>query len=486
MVIKNQIKIRRKLLEVQKNYPLALAKLWVPHCHRWDGLGERSKRKKGCGKPMIRFLGNIWLCEKCDIKEKRTCQRDPFLNLGLEATAVFGGNRSGKSILGSMFCVASAASSSEWWVREWLNNNNLPHDIVPKKPSKVICSALSYADALSYVRPNITKYLPVNCTFRKWSAQDRASVILPNGGMITSYSAESGRKKYQGVSCSLAFLDEEHESEIFDELLMRIIDVKGKIFMSMTPLLGITWPNEYFIANPKSQNSFKYHSLCGLDNPYISSVKMRRAVNHLSEESQQSRLYGHFTNQTGLVYSEFQNNLHVIDGFEIPKEWKMYRAIDFGVVHDFACLVIAHNEKTNTLFVIDEYYKTEQTTIYNGNMVRSKFDKYGPFDFTVCDSASKDARLLIARHCGIMNKPAPKFIGVVNTINLVKGKLSPDADGKPHLFVFKNCKRLIKEFRLYSWSKKSTGKDQVIKKNDHGLDSLRYLIAFLYRYNRHL
>ena len=47
-----QIDKRKLLLSIAKNYPLALSRLWVPHCHRWDGLGEKSKRKKGCGQPM--------------------------------------------------------------------------------------------------------------------------------------------------------------------------------------------------------------------------------------------------------------------------------------------------------------------------------------------------------------------------------------------------------------------------------------------------
>ena len=43
---------RQKLLALSKGYPLAIAKLWKPHCHRFDGLGKESKRNRGCGQEM--------------------------------------------------------------------------------------------------------------------------------------------------------------------------------------------------------------------------------------------------------------------------------------------------------------------------------------------------------------------------------------------------------------------------------------------------
>ena len=72
----------------------------------------------------------------------------------------------------------------------------------------------------------------------------------------------------------------------------------------------------------------------------------------------------------------------------------------------------------------------------------------------------------------------------METINQVKERLKLNAEGKPALYVFANCKELIKEFRKYKWAK-TAGKDKPIKQNDHGLDAIRYEIAFLYRYRKH-
>ena len=121
-----QVDKRKLLISIAKNYPLALSRLWVPHCHRWDGLGDKSKRAKGCGRPMEQKAPGVYHCPHCVITEKRTSQRAAIVNLGDVATAVFGGNRSGKTQSGAMLACAVAAGKEQWWVRQWMKLNNLP------------------------------------------------------------------------------------------------------------------------------------------------------------------------------------------------------------------------------------------------------------------------------------------------------------------------------------------------------------------------
>ena len=97
---------------------------------------------------------------------------------------------------------------------------------------------------------------------------------------------------------------------------MRTVDQKGKVIITATPLKGLSWMFERFVENPAK--GFEVVKISGLDNPYISSFKMRRTVSHLTEASQRSRLYGEFSSQSGLVYPEFSKDTHLIDIEEIP------------------------------------------------------------------------------------------------------------------------------------------------------------------------
>ena len=82
------LKERQKLVALAKEYPLSISKLWTPHCHRYDGLGNESKRPRGCGKEMDRVSSGIWRCQECDITESRSSQIEPAFSLGREATLI--------------------------------------------------------------------------------------------------------------------------------------------------------------------------------------------------------------------------------------------------------------------------------------------------------------------------------------------------------------------------------------------------------------
>lgn len=476
-----KVERKRQLIEIAEHYPLSVSRLWLPHCHRWDGKGKESDRSIGCGKVMIRVGGNLWRCPDCEITEERTCQADPLFSLGREATLISGGNRAGKTEIGAMLAVATAAGSNEWWVREWLQGNNLPFDLIPERPSNVWTSALSYADALEYTRPKIKRFCPSGSKFVMWTAQNRASVQLPNGGRIVSLSADSGREKYQGASAELVWLDEEHPYDIFEECLLRTVDSgQGRIVLTMTPLKGLTWVYDRFIQD--LSDGFQHYKLSGLDNPWVSSVKLHRTTSHMSDEARRSRLFGDFTNQQGLIYSNFSRQIHVVEAFTPSDDWPRFRAIDFGVKNPFCCLWGALDETDNVLHIYREHFATEKTTLENGAIINRKSSGDPPYRWNVADPESKDGRMLLSRECGIPTKPAYKRVS--EGINQVKERLAVDADGKPHLIIHDNCIQLLREFRLYRWDK-STG-DKPIKRDDHGMDSLRYMIVFLNRYLLHL
>ena len=476
-----------RLIDIHKKYPLAFAKLWTPHCHRWDGSGSASERERGCGKPMTLVRNNTFYCPRCDITEQRTSQRSSLLNMGREAHMIGGGNRAGKTQIGAMLSIATAAGSGEWWVQQWLKTNNLPFDLVPSQPSTVWCVSISFGDSIEYIRPKLDQYLPQGTKRTRWNAQDRASAELPNGGKLICLSYEMGRAKFQGSAVSMIWMDEEGRDEsVFEECLLRCVDYNARIVLTCTPLNGLSWLYDKFVE--KTLDGFTRTQISGLDNPYISSVKLKRAVQHMSEASQRTRLFGDFTSQHGLVYDEFDPAIHVVQPFDIPADGVVMRSIDFGTRNPWCTLWIYHDVKgvfgaDDSLYVYREYYQRERTTIENGRETirRSQHDPK-PI-FTVADSASRDGRLILARELKLPTKPSPKELGLLTMINLVKDRLMVQVDGLPRLFVFNTCPNLISEFKKYKWSKNPRD-EKVVKSEDHALDSLRYAVGYMSRYNK--
>ena len=83
-------------------------------------------------------------CIHCDIEERRTSQQEAairFANTG-EAFLCTGGNRAGKTQFGAQLAIAIAAGRDQWWVREWMRLNDLPENLIQRKPQKEWYAAL--------------------------------------------------------------------------------------------------------------------------------------------------------------------------------------------------------------------------------------------------------------------------------------------------------------------------------------------------------
>lgn len=62
------------------------------------------------------------------------------------------------------------------------------------------------------------------------------------------------------------------------------------------------------------------------------------ALESLPEVMRERMLNGVWRDNEGAVYSEFDEDLHVVEPFEVPADWKRIRAIDFGYTNPFVCL----------------------------------------------------------------------------------------------------------------------------------------------------
>ncbi len=94
------------------------------------------------------------------------------------------------------------------------------------------------------------------------------------------------------------------------------------------------------------------------DPGYIATLGM------MPESEKRALLYGDWDSFTGQVFTEFKNDpnhyadrlwTHVIDPFEIPKEWTIYRSFDWGYTKPFSCGWYAV-DKAKRIYRIRELY----------------------------------------------------------------------------------------------------------------------------------
>ena len=189
---------------------------------------------------------------------------------------------------------------------------------------------------------------------------------------------------------------------------------------------------------------------------------------------------------------------HFIDELPDLSEYLIYNAMDFGIASPNTGLWIAENSSANDVIVAWEYRKTDETIIDMGNQVNAYNEDFGyNVAGTVIDNDEHRQKLL-QDHCDIYAHMARKGAGsVMDGIILIQqalkeGRLRFYTGGRlnrdPELARKGEPLSVIDEMKLYHFKpeEKRTGAnndENPVKKNDHGIDALRYWFLWKQAYN---
>ncbi len=398
---------------------------------------------------------------------------------------VFGGNRTGKTECGAVETIWLALG-----IHPYKNN---------RKQVECWVVSLSYRVQKEVAQAKILKYLPKNCIvdiIMQSGKKDYPEtgiiecIVLKNKfGNISKIwfkSCEEGREKFQGTSLDFVWFDEEPPEDIYHECMMRVLDKEGEIFGTMTPLKGFTYIYNEIYLNQNNDDETFYIFISWQDNPYLSGAEIKRLSSMLSKDEIESRQFGHFNAiDCGLIYNEFDTNLHVIQPFKVPFDWQDTLSIDPGLNNPLACHWYAKDYDGN-IYVVAEHFAQNKTVEEHSEIIKNisnnlgwKKGRNGMIEALI-DSAANQRTLASKKSVtelfydnGILANPNVNK-DVLSGISKVKTYLK-SIDGKTKLFIFSSCTNLIREFKTYRWN----GADSPIKKDDHCLDELRYYILSL-------
>lgn len=392
---------------------------------------------------------------------------------------VFGGNRSGKTECGAVETVFLACGIhpykknklTEGWVVSL--SRQVQRDVAQKK--------------VLYYLPSYAIEKIVMLSGEKDSAEsgiiDFILVRSECGGLsrIGFKTCDQGREKFQGASLDYVWFDEEPPYDIYQECRMRVMDKHGEIFGTMTPLKGLTWVYNTIYLNENDDSEVWCEEMEWADNPFLPKEEIENMSKSMSQEELDSRRYGKFSANTGLVYTEFNQNVNVIEPFDVPKEWYDMISIDPGLHNPLSAHFYAVDFDDN-VYVVAEHYVAEKDVTYHAEKIKEIADRLGWKRtngklLALIDSAAGQKTLSsqktvveLFNENGILVNPKVNK-DMFSGIAVVKSYLK-SADGKPHLFIFKNCVNLIREIKSYFWG----DGDNPIKKDDHSLDELRYYL----------
>ena len=291
----------------------------------------------------------------------------------------------------------------------------------------------------------------------------------------------------------------------------RLSSRMGQLFIPTTPngfddmlyprfLKGQNKDNHY--SGDNYPNSFESWEFRSIDNPYYDKRNYYIAqeaveAGDMSEADFGEQFEGKFTSNTGLVYKNFNTRVHVVEPYICPDTWPLVCAIDVGMDAPTVCL-FARIDQTGAIVIEDEYYKDGVDVQEHCKNIRDKVAGREVI-YTVIDPASSQRTASNVKSAldqyienGIPCIAADNSVdaGIMRVTEYLR--FSKDKEHKvteaPKLFIFNKCGNLIEEFGKYVWSrsrKDGAKTNKPVKRDDHGIDALRYLCMSRPYYPRH-
>ncbi|MBQ2715127.1 MAG: terminase family protein, partial [Clostridia bacterium] len=291
-------------------------------------------------------------------------------------------------------------------------------------------------------------------------------------------SLDQGREKFQGASLDFVWFDEEPDKDVYDECVMRVLDREGDVWCTMTPLKGLTWVYDdiYMSNNP----DVWYTTMDWSDNPYLNPKETKKLESMMSKEELETRKSGKFKAQSGLVYPEFDESVHVVDPITIPPEWYDTISIDPGLHNPLSAHFYAIDYDGN-VYVIAEHYEAEKDVDYHAEKIKKIANSLGwPRDskgrlHALIDSAAEQRTLSSQKSVADLFYERDILVNTKVNKDLWSGIArvrSLFLQRPARIFIFKNCVNLINEIKAYRYDVGEKPK----KTMDHALDELRYYV----------
>lgn len=361
--------------------------------------------------------------------------------------------------------------------------------------------------------------------------QQPSALFFANRSELHFKTAKQGRRMYQGARVHKLFWDEEHPEDVMIEGRMRLADVGGTQSIMATQIDAL----EHMEAMKQERGCVEVNASlreaveAGIaDRAYVELLKET-----LSEREIKIRLDGLYAPRAGLVYPGFSREANVAtpvwderdgrewlrtgDGLQlpwpIPDDWESFAAHDFGFSVPNATLR-ARVQPGGERIVIDRcYYKAGiRPSLWAGHKGgrRPRGHEHDPIGVLedlgelagpiICDHDPADKDEFHARGFLTYNADKTKEAG----LNVVARWLEGLATDRHRRLIFVehergaggtlapprhgltgrcDAERLIWEIRKYK-SREQEGRpqdapDEPIKKDDHAMDALRYLLMFL-------
>ena len=327
--------------------------------------------------------------------------------------------------------------------------------------------APSYKMLKRIIIPTINEDIRAQGLIKSFNRTD--GIIELHGGSTIFLASCDNPESLRGPNLAWAYLD---EGALADDDTWRILIGRARqpgyrqwVAVASTPK-GKNWIHKRWVENP--EDGYVMVKARTHDNPHLSEDYIKSLEASYSGEFLRQELYAEFVTLEGLIYTEFDRDIHVIHNY--PELERYIAGVDWGYTNPAVMLTVGF-DGDGRAYVMDEYYERRKTVddmVVEARALEHEIERFYA-------DPSEPEHIVKFQQAGLAAAKADN--SVMPGINVVKAALKVKGDGRPSLYIHRSCVNTISELESYCWKKKQGEfTDQPEKQNDHAMDALRYAL----------
>jgi phage terminase large subunit-like protein len=178
----------------------------------------------------------------------------------------------------------------------------------------------------------------------------------------------SGREKMQGETLDFCWLDEESPFDIYTEILTRTNVGNGPVWMTMTPLLGVSEVVRRFLHEKSPDRKVITMTISDVGH-YTDAEKKTIEASYPAHE-REARLKGIPVLGSGRIFPISEDSI-AIDHREFPPHWPRIGGLDFGWTHPSAAVELVWDRDTDTVYVARTHRLKEASPVIHAAALRA-------------------------------------------------------------------------------------------------------------------
>lgn len=298
---------------------------------------------------------------------------------------------------------------------------------------------------------------------------------------ITFKSYKDGREAWQAETIDFVWYDEEPPEDIYTEGITRTNNTGGRVFLTFTPLLGLSNVVMRFPAPwNKSVGAHPDRHVTNMtidDVDHYSAEQKLQIINSYPVHEREARTLGIPMLGSGRIYPVAEAILREDPLEEIPTHWKQIIGMDFGWDHPTAAVRIAHDPINDCYHIVSAYRQSEATPVIHAAAIKPwgvqipvawphdalQHDKRGDQFYAIYRDQGLN---MLSEHAQFPDKRGNSVeAGITEILQLMQtGRLRVD----------RTLNDWWEEFRIYHRERKQDGTSVIAKKRDDLMDATRY------------